>query len=267
VSAKPIRRQYFETPGGQIHGYHLASQEPAKQPNLVCLHPAPASGTYYANLMPLVNEQRDVYALDYPGYGGSDAIDSPSIEHYADLLLAVVDQIGGPADLLGFHTGCLVATEMCLRAPQQVRQALLIDVPYFTGEKQAALKQQMSKPLPLSADLECLAKAWQFGVTNRLEHASLARAFDLFVEHLRAGTNDATAFVAAFSYDCAQRMAQLPGDVTVMATRSSLLEPSHAAADQIPNCNLIDIMDIKAAVFESGVNVMAKHINAALTTA
>ncbi len=266
MSAKPIRKRYFDTPTGQIHGYHLGASQPANQPSVVCLHPSPASGTYYANLTPLLNAQRDVYALDYPGYGGSDPIDEPSIENYAKSMLAVVAQIPGPVDLIGFHTGCLVAAEMNLQAPDQIRKALLIDVPYFSGEKQASLKKQMSAPLPLSADLDCLANAWKFDVSNRLEHAPLERAFGLFVEHLRAGTRDADGFVAAFSYDCAERFATLSGDITVIATRSSLLEPSHAAAKQIPNCHLVDVMEIKAAVFESGVDVIAPHIEAALST-
>jgi hypothetical protein len=42
-----------------------------------------------------------------------------------------------PVNLTGFHTGCLVATELSLIAPDRITQLVLIDVPAFDAQTHA----------------------------------------------------------------------------------------------------------------------------------
>ena len=103
-------------------------------PALLCLHPAPFDGSYFE---PLAAELGDflVLAPDYPGYGLSPPLpERPSIADYADAVATVLPD--RPAAALGFHTGCLVATELALRYSQHINHLVLIDVPYFVGEEQ-----------------------------------------------------------------------------------------------------------------------------------
>ena len=132
-----IRKGYVGTDFGQVHYRELGPSVAAERRPLVCLHPAPSSGLYFTTVMPLLNENRRVIAPDYPGYGGSDAVTTPpAIADYAGAMLDVAAELvtGRSVDLLGFHTGCLVAVEMALAAPERVRRIVLCDVPYFTAD-------------------------------------------------------------------------------------------------------------------------------------
>ncbi len=262
-----IRKHYADTSYGQVHVRSIAATGDEISAPLVCLHPAPASGLYFTTVMPLLNAGRRVLAIDYPGYGGSDSPQEPlTVADYARAATQALESssVAEPYDLLGFHTGCLIAAEMKQAKPDRVRRLLLCDIPYFTTEQQDALREKMTRPLPVGADLECLAGAWKFDVSGRLDHVPLRRAFELFAERLRSGSEDCAAFRAAFTYDCETRLSALKGDVVCLATQSSLHAPTTAAASVIPDATLVDVPEVTAAVFEAGAHAISKRIAAAL---
>ncbi len=262
-----MRKLYADTSFGQVHVRLLAARGEETRAPLVCLHPAPYSGIYFETVMPMLNTGRRVIAPDYPGYGGSTAPgDTPTIADYASAMLGCIDGLGinSKFDLLGFHTGCLVGADIAIDAPERVRRLVLCDVPYFDPDMQAELVAKVTDQVSLSAELESLEKSWDLGIRRRADVMGLERAFEIYVEHLRAVPRDDDAFVAAFSYACEQRFGALQADVTVIATRSMLREPSRAAARAIPGAKLVEADDIEAAVFEAGAEQITAHINAAL---
>jgi pimeloyl-ACP methyl ester carboxylesterase len=264
-----IRKRYVESSVGEIHVREIAADN-EQTAALICLHPAPSSGLYFATVLPLLNNRRRVIAPDYPGYGGSAKQDHPrSIEEYAGAMLETIDglEIDGPVDLFGFHTGCLVALEMALQTPQRIAKLVLCDVPYFSIDVRQKLRADMAKPMPISADLESLADAWTFNVSNRLPDIPLPRAFDLFVEHLRGGAHDYFAFDAAFAYPCEEKFAALQRRVDVIATQSGLLEPSRAAASMLPDVRLLEALEVESPVFETGADAISKRILSVLDDA
>jgi pimeloyl-ACP methyl ester carboxylesterase len=266
---KLIRKCYVESSAGDIHVRELAAENSQAAP-LVCLHPAPSSSLYFETALPLLNKRRRVIAPDYPGYGGSAKQESPpSIEEYAGAMLEVVNglDIDGPVDILGFHTGCLVGLEMALQMPQRVGKLVLCDVPYFTNDVRQKLRDDMAKPMPISADLESLEGAWTFNVSNRLPAIPLPRAFDLFVEHLRGGAHDYFAFDAAFTYPCEEKFAELERRADVIATQSGLLEPSRAAAAVLQDVRLLEALEIESPVFETGAEAISERILSVLDDA
>ena len=124
-----IRKFYAETSAGQVHGRFLEGG--SDKPPLVCLPPAPTTSLYYATIMPMLANDRDVISLDYPGYGGSDRMDGePRMEQYAQIVFEALDSVDrpGPFDLLGLHSGCLVALEMALSVPDWIRRIVMVDV-------------------------------------------------------------------------------------------------------------------------------------------
>ncbi|MDJ0709238.1 MAG: alpha/beta hydrolase [Woeseiaceae bacterium] len=258
---------YVNTGFGQVHCRVLHATRDAGNGPLICLHPAPSSGLYFTTAMPLLNAERHVVAPDYPGYGGSDAQAAPlSIVDYAAAMLELIDDaaLETPVDVLGFHTGCLVAVEMVHSRPDAIRRLVLCDIPYFTAEQQAGFRDKMTQPMPVSPELESLAGPWAFNVGSRLNDVPLERAFELFAEHCRAGTRDWFAFDAAFSYDCAGRFATLGADVTCLATQSGLHAPTEAAAAATPGAKYVDVPEVTTAVFESGAEAITKRILEAL---
>ncbi|MDJ0700718.1 MAG: alpha/beta hydrolase [Woeseiaceae bacterium] len=259
---------YANTSTGQVHARVEESGGDETRPALVCLHPAPSSGLYFATAMPMLNEGRRVVAPDYPGYGSSDALaGTPAIEDYARAMLEFIDAAGieTPVDVLGFHTGCLVGSEMALQRPRVVRRLVLCDVPYFPADKRAGLLGKMGQPPGISAELASIEPAWRFNVAGRVDDVPLPRTIELLAEHLRAGFNEHLGFAAAFSYACEERLPELDVETTVIATQSTLREPSLAAAAAVPGAVLIEADEITAAVFESGASAIAMRINVALS--
>lgn len=101
-------------------------------------------------------------------------------------------------------------------------------------------------------------------MASRVADVSLECAFELFAEHLRAGTREHFGFNAAFSYDCESRFKALFGDIVVLATQSGLHAPSVAAAESIADAVFVDASDVTTAVFEAGAEAISKHIISAL---
>ncbi len=263
-----VRKCYVDTSFGQVHARVAESSREESQPPLLCLHPAPASGLYFTTAFPYLNAHRRVIAPDYPGYGGSDPLDEPpGIGDYAKAMLEVADvlQPDGAVDVLGFHTGCLVGAEMTLQQPGAVRRLVLCDVPFFPPEARPGLFEKLAVPMPIGKALDSLSSAWTFNVEGRIADVPLARAFELFTEHLRAADRDYFGFAAAFTYASEERFPLIDTDTTVLATRSGLHGPSMAAAEIIPGATLADVTEVTTAVFEAGAEAISQRIETALS--
>ena len=262
-----MRKLYGNTRFGQVHARLEESDGEATNAPLVCLHPAPSSGLYFETAMPMLNDGRKVIAPDYPGYGGSDALEEPpSITDYANAMVDFLDSAGieGPVDLLGFHTGCLVAAEMAHIDAGRVRRIVFCDVPYFTSEQQEAMRGKVTQPMPVGTELDCLEGPWKFNVASRINDVSIHRALALFAEHIRTGSKDWYGFGAAFSYDCVSKFSSLDADTVCLATQSGLHGPTEAAAKVIPGTSFVDVTEVTTAVFETGAEAIARHIKEAL---
>jgi len=262
-----IQKIYGQTSFGQVHARIMAASGDERQVPLLCLHPAPSSGLYFQTAMQMLNIGRRVIAPDYPGYGGSDSLaEPPSIADYGRAMLEFLADldISFPVDVLGFHTGCLVGTEMSIQKPAAVRRLVLCDVPYFSADARKSLYDKMAVPTPISADLNSIKGAWTFNVESRVEHVPLPRAIELLAEQLRAPERDHFGFAAAFTYPSDERLAKVTVETTILATQSGLHEQTIAAAELIPDATLVDVTEVSSAVFESGAEAICKRINAAL---
>ncbi|MGB1877367.1 MAG: alpha/beta fold hydrolase [Rhodospirillaceae bacterium] len=69
-----IERRYVNCRYGQIHIHVARPLNPADQTQnpILCLHPSPASGWYYRDLITDLGKDRIAMAVDTPGYRGSD---------------------------------------------------------------------------------------------------------------------------------------------------------------------------------------------------
>ena len=118
----------------------------------------------------------------------------------------------------------------------------------------------MAKPFGLNEDLESLRKSWDFNIKNRMGKVNIERSFDLLVESLRPGNRDHFAFHAAFTYACEEQFKSNSKHINILATRSGLLDATHAASGILDNSEIRDIEDITSNVFEEGAEIIAKHI-------
>lgn len=260
-----MHRSYTGTRQGQIHLRRLEARLNSAAPPLVCLHPFPYSGAFFQTIAPLLSERRLVCAPDCPGFGGSDAPERMlSMEELAAAMHEALDGAAGlpegPVDLMGFHSGCLLAVEMARLRPDRARRLAIIDVPYFTSREQAGRYSRATAPVRYGAQLDSLADAWEFSVARRLDGMAFDRAFGNFVELLRAGERANWGYHATLTYDCAPRFRAVRHRTLVVATQYMLKEHTRRAAADIPGAAFVERKDVTRAVMEEGAAAIAEEV-------
>lgn len=262
MTVSATTKGYSVTKIGQIHWRIWGPDASTDQRDLICLHPSPFSGLAYQNLGPKLARDRRVIAPDYPGYGGSDRTDAPSIENYAELMLAVADDLECSAtiDVLGFHSGCFVAAEMARKQPSKVSRLCMIDIPAFEPEDIADLISDHKGAFLISEHLECLRKEWDTTFASRLQTQGKIEAFAMFVEQLRSGENRNDAAIAAFAYPWRRHFPEITVETLIMATQSILLEGTRNCAGVVPGAQLTERLDITRSVLDESASETAGEI-------
>lgn len=223
--------------GDRLHGWFRAGDAGATGRPLVCLHPMPHDGAFFDPAATRLARRRPLLCPDYPGFGRSPALPRPwSLEAWADALAAGLPELLGDAaletggdgtvDLLGFHTGCLVAAELALEHPDRVNAIVMIDVPFFdTG-----LRRELEE--------NTVTAARYHGKPVAIE-----------------------GFRTAFAYDPIRRFRSVRHETLVIGTASSLHGPSEAAAKAMPGARFLGRDDIVAPVFEAGTEAIATCVD------
>ncbi|RME62624.1 MAG: alpha/beta fold hydrolase, partial [Alphaproteobacteria bacterium] len=214
-----VRRAFADGPFGQIH-YRFAA--PRKRGGsggvpLLMLHMSPKSGWIYRRLVAAMGCDRPAFAPDTPGFGESDPPPRPpQIADYAAALLAFVEAMekaeqiaAGPVDVLGYHTGAMIAVEMARMRPSAVRRLALISAPILTPAERAQFKAAMAPPA-IDPDGAWLVAKWR----QLLAYAEPGLPLDLaarsFAENLRAAPDRVGwGHDAAFAYDLAAALPQI----------------------------------------------------------
>ncbi len=134
-----ITRGYANGPFGQVHYQDVSPADPVGLP-LILLHQAPMSLRQFDNVYgPLAARGIRSISIDTPGFGQSDTPDFvPTVDDYATAIPAVLDHLGlKKVDLLGHHTGAMIATSVALQFPDRINN-LVINGPFpMTDEERA----------------------------------------------------------------------------------------------------------------------------------
>ncbi len=126
------RRDYAPGPFGQVHFRACGEGRP-----LVLCHQSPSSHRQFdAAYGRLAARGLRPIGVDTPGFGRSDVpARPPTVEEYADAMVAVLDHLGiESADILGQHTGSMIAMEATLRHPGRFRRLVLNSPTPFAPE-------------------------------------------------------------------------------------------------------------------------------------
>lgn len=132
---------YAATPMGLVHYRDLGPRDGAP---ILLLHQTPMSIVEFATIQDALAQKgvRSI-AVDTPGYGMSDhPAGYPTIEQFADNLVAVLDDLHVPvAVVAGHHTGATIAIAFAARHPERTAGVILHGIGLFSAaEREARLK-------------------------------------------------------------------------------------------------------------------------------
>ncbi len=130
-----VRHGYVDNRFGQLH-YTLATPpiaKAARKTPVAMIHQTVNAAIESRGLFDELARDRVVIAIDTPGYGGSDGPPQTiTIEEYAAAIAEGLRGLGlgrrQPIDVIGLHTGALIAAELAIAEPATIRRAVLSGV-------------------------------------------------------------------------------------------------------------------------------------------
>ena len=255
VEAKPrVRRGYFESRYGQLHVHNAIPPGGGFEEGtpLLCLHKSPLSGRMFERFLELAGRDRSVYAPDLPGFGDSDPPSSrPAITDYAAAIGDFIETMRfRQIDVLGYHSSSLVAAELAINRPKQVRRVVLISVPLLTEAERESLKK-VPPSAPAAPDGSHLPGEWQRIVDVYGPGAPIELLTDAFVEKLRNGLHPAWLAHAALQYAARERLSLVTQQVLLMRPRDDLWDATLRAREVLPKARCIDIAEQGQGLFEA----------------
>lgn len=226
-----IERAYCPSRYGQLH-YRIARPDgPVSAPPLLCLHQTPTSGGDWASFMPLMAQDRVVIAPDNPGYGMSDAPPEPAtIPDFGGVMMGLMDRLvatgdveGDAYDVIGIHTGSIVAAELGLADAARVRRIVMISLAAYSAEVRAANLAGLYAQFPApNATLAHVEQLWSFFVqfgdprmTDEARHVAMA-------ECLRLGTRMPWGYEAVYRHDFEAALDRIDQPVLVINPQDDL---------------------------------------------
>jgi pimeloyl-ACP methyl ester carboxylesterase len=156
-----IRRAFADLSPGQIHYAEFGDRE---APAVLLLHQSPRSWMEYREVLPLIGAHRRAIAMDTVGFGDSAAGDAPaSIEQWARVACELLEALQiRQADVVGHHTGGVIAVELAAAFPERVRALVLSSTPYTNAAfRKARAERPPIDEVATSEDGSHLAALWQ----------------------------------------------------------------------------------------------------------
>ena len=259
-----LTRRYIGPPGRQTH--LLEAGVKTNEAPLWCLHATAYSGRSFTPFLQAMASKRRVAAPDTPGYGASDPPPTPwTMGEYADGVAQALDAAGETAvDLLGYHTGAIVAAELARRRPDRVRRLVLIGVPYLSASEQSDWRRRLAAPAQLTDRLDQFQERWDYFIKDRDPGVSLTRGFDNFVDELRAYPHGWWAHEAAFTFDVERSFAEVRQPVLVLNPDNRLSVASRRAAKALVRAQIVETPHLRNAVFDNAPQELAALTDAFL---
>jgi pimeloyl-ACP methyl ester carboxylesterase len=290
VAAQPrVRRGYFECRYGQLHVHNAIPPGGGFEEgtSLLCLHKSPQSGRVFERFLSLAGRDRSVYAPDTPGYGDSDGpLTRPSIGDYAAALGDFLDSMRfRQIDVLGYQTGALIATELAIARPTQIRRVILVSLP-IVGEPEKEAFRRSPWPPVATEDGSHVAAEWQRTRDSLGPTAPADVVARTFADRLRvgpaAGTGPAAGGVSAGSapggsaggawaqggwgvtatlqYPSRERLPLITQSTLVLRPRDEFWDAGQRIREVLPKARCVDLPEQGAGLFDLAPDVVNEAI-------
>lgn len=250
-----ITRHYIDGRFGQIHYRQAQPNSLSNKPALLLFHMSPYSGVIFENLLATLGHDRLVIAVDTPGFGNSDAPPSaPDISDYAGTMGDLMDGLKlRSVDVMGYHTGSMIALELCLQRPDQIRKIVMVSAAIFTDDELAEHRRTFAETTP-TADGAHVAKWWQSAVRWSMQGRTLLQIGQTF--HART-MNPAISWWghhAAFNYSTADALDKISHPILILNPEDDLWTFTPRAKPHLKNGRIHDLpgwahgfLDVKTA--------------------
>lgn len=236
-------RTYVDGPFGQMH-VRMARRARCSKPALVCFHMSPMSGRIYERFIDAVGRERTAAAIDTPGFGMSDPPTAlPSIGDYSRAMAAAIQalDLGQSVDLMGYHTGSMIAADLAADRPGLVRRLVLVSAPIFTDAERAEMRR-LYQPVPPSLDGTHLVQRWRGFVHHNLGRGlSLEDVADMFPDGLLGRNRAWWGHHAAFSFAPDMRLPEVRQPVLLISPGDDLASYSRRAPPLMSNGRLVEL--------------------------
>lgn len=257
-----IERTFVQGLYGQVHVRVAKPAIGLEKPPLVLFHASPYSSHYFLPFMAEMAKDRIVIAMDTPGYGDSDPPPKPpSIAEYAKSAILALAHMGydedRPVDMLGYHTGALIASEIAITEPKSVRRLVLPGLPFLIGEARSEAYQKYVKPEMLSVDGKHLADKWSFAAYAMPAGVSLERAQEHFNDMMQCYPRCWWSYHGVFSYESEKRFPEISHPVLLISYDGSLGEETKAAKSIITHARHVHIDGVTRGAFDLAVDEIA----------
>lgn len=237
------RRLYVEGPFGQIH-LRLAGEGDSGRPPLLCFHMSPMSGRIYERFIDRMAEGRLAVAVDTPGFGMSDPPAAPpAIADYARAMRTAVEALGirNPVDLMGYHTGSMIAADLAADHPALVRRLILVSAPIFTEAEQSEMRR-LYAPIKPSLDGSHLLKRWKGYLHHNLGRGlTLEDVADMFSDGLLGRNIAWWGHNAAFAYAGDIRLPAIAQPILLLNPGDDLQAETRRAPALMRNGRMIEL--------------------------
>ena len=237
-----IQRAFADLSVGQVH-YAQCGDRGA--PAVLLLHQSPRSWAEYREVLPLLGAQCRAIAMDTAGFGDSaDGGVPASIAQWARVACELLDALNiRQTDVVGHHTGGVVAIELAAAFPHRVRGLVLSSTPY-TGEafRIARAQRPPIDEVAPSEDGSHLAALWQrrqgFYPPGRPD---LLEAF--VRDALKVGHRVEEGHRAVASYRMEERIGRVTQPALIIRATADPFAAPHATELQhhLPQARIVDI--------------------------
>jgi pimeloyl-ACP methyl ester carboxylesterase len=241
ANGSKVRRAYAPGPHGQIH-YRIAGPEGTRSP-LLLLHSTPGSSYLFDSFLAEMGRDRTVIAPDLPGFGMSDApAEAPGIAGYAAAMLEMEATLGlGVFDIMGYHSGGLVAVEMARELSNGVRKIVMISAPVFTEQERTDLNARFNVRSP-DERAKAMEKSWPIFKTDFWKMADdPVRTWNIFLDIQKNPQTTSWGLRGAINYDLAGVLPTLSQPILILNPKDDLAAYTPRAAEFLKNGRIHDL--------------------------
>jgi pimeloyl-ACP methyl ester carboxylesterase len=241
IFAPPARCDYADARRLRLH---YARCGPRGAPAVLLLRQTARSCAEYHAVLPLRGQRWDAIALDTPGFGASPPLPGEaSTEGWAAAAAALLEALGiGRANVVGHHTGGVIAIELAAAFPERAARLVLSSTPWIDAdERRRRAERAPIDQVSVRADGSHLTQLWQcraaFYAAGRDD---LLHAF--VVDALKAADPE-EGHRAVTRYPMEDRIGRVTQPTLVIRALGDPFAAPHALtlADRLADARVIDI--------------------------